>query len=355
MSDHDENNPEVDWRRLSQYVAGEGSAAERATFEQWIAADPAHRALVDEMQAVWRVAPVPAAQSSGRADAVWQAFRSEITKARQLRPAPRVAGTQRSQRPYLAGAALIAAGVMLWVGVTHIARAPQPFREFATQAGSRATITLRDGTHVLLGPATHLRVPVDFARGARGVELDGQALFTVVHDAAHPFSVRTAYTVVRDVGTTFSVDAYAADQMERVAVTEGVVEIGGHTLRARDVAAVGAGGRLTLQSGTDVNRYLAWVQGGLTFDNAPLPDVLRAIGRAYGVDVTLADTSLARRTVTASFGDDSLDEVLASIAKSVGAQVQRDGRRAVVTRHAGGPHSAAPLSTVEAARSRAQE
>ena len=38
MSDHDENNPEVDWRRLSQYVAGEGSAAERATFEQWMLA-----------------------------------------------------------------------------------------------------------------------------------------------------------------------------------------------------------------------------------------------------------------------------------------------------------------------------
>jgi ferric-dicitrate binding protein FerR (iron transport regulator) len=209
-------------------------------------------------------------------------------------------------------------------------------RAYVTAPGQRETVTLRDGTHLVLGPATRLTVRGELGAGTRDVELDGEAVFTVAHDARRPFVVRANRTTMRDVGTVFVVRAYREDAAVRVAVAEGEVALVGASLRARDVATIDASGAVHIRRGVDVARYLAWTQGGLQFEDTPLKQVARDVGRAYGVEVTLADSALGGLHVTVRFDNQPLDVVLETVTRAVGARYEHTARGVVIRRGVAG-------------------
>lgn len=230
-----------------------------------------------------------------------------------------------------AGIAAVAVGALTAWRAGWFASA-QPVRQVDSAPGSRTDVTLRDGTRIVLGPATHLEVPSDFGRSTRTVTLSGEALFAVVHDARRPFAVRTSHTVTRDVGTTFAIRAYAGDTYERVAVVEGAVAVAGASLAAHDVALVDSSRRVTIERGADVAPYLAWAQATLVFKGTPFSEVVRELARTFNLEVTIADSTLGRQLITGSFGEQSVDEVLETITHVVGAHYERKGRVVVIRR-----------------------
>jgi transmembrane sensor len=177
--------------------------------------------------------------------------------------------------------------------------------------------------------------------------LRGEAYFTVVHDARTPFIVQTAHARVEDIGTVFVVHAYADETEERVAVEQGEVRVGATSLTSRDVAVVDATGALSIRHGADLAPYVAWSQGRLVFDATPFPEVVRQLDRAFDLDITLADSTLARDAVTAAFANESADQVLSAVTQALGASYQRHGRVVVITRRrrAIAPHAAGGSST----------
>jgi ferric-dicitrate binding protein FerR (iron transport regulator) len=325
------DSSEIDSATLARFLQGECDPTEAAAVRRWAAADLAHQREIDRLKAAFdRVTD----------DALWRGIAARIEGQPERPPvvghvAP-AAGAHRAVWRALG----VAAAFLMAIGGTIIAArlvlrpSAQQFREFVSAPGSRTTIELRDGTRLVLGPATRLRVSSDFGRATRTVELDGEALFTVVHDAVHPFAVRTAHTTVRDVGTTFVVRAYAQDPDERVAVGEGEVALPGAELRARDVASVDVSGRVSVRRDVDVAPYLTWVQGGLVFQDTPLRDVVRELARTYDLEVTVADTALEGEVLSASFNGESADEVLGVITHIVGAHFTRSGRAVVIRRGA---------------------
>src|SRR6185503_10826379 len=104
--------------------------------------------------------------------------------------------------------------------------------EMRTNAGEQRTFNLADGSTVILGAASTLRVAEGFGTSTREVYLEGQAFLRVVHDSTRPFVVNAAGTRTTDLGTAFEVRAYP-NEMVRVAVTEGMVEV------RRDTGMVG--------------------------------------------------------------------------------------------------------------------
>ena len=76
---------------------------------------------------------------------------------------------------------------------------------YATRAGERRTITLSDGSQLVLDSRTEVRVR--YSRSERDVQLvGGQARFNVSKDASRPFVVHAGGQWVRAVGTAFNVD-----------------------------------------------------------------------------------------------------------------------------------------------------
>jgi ferric-dicitrate binding protein FerR (iron transport regulator) len=373
---------EIDWPLVLRYLSDACSPAERQRVLEWMDGAPERKEYVESLR---HIADARAAGSASFDPATsWGAMHARLglgpsTAQPQAsgrdwaNSAPgirRIGAPIDSPRPtYLAALSAapsarrmgwaVAAGLVIALGWSVATRSPasQQFREFTTAAGNRATVTLHDGTQLMLGPATRVRVPLDFGRSERIVELDGEALFAVVHDTRHPFAVRTERTTVRDVGTTFVVAAYAGDPSERVAVSEGEVMLGGTELRARDRASIDASGHMSVTRGTDVSPDLAWSQGRLVFEDTPLREAARTLARALDLEIVLADSTLGSRRLTAAFGDDPADEVLDAISQAVGAQYERTGRKVILRRRVGAadrgvPASRAPLVTTQSTPSK---
>jgi len=316
-------SPTIDLDALARYLDGTASPEDHAAIEAWIGTDPARRAAVLTLQAAW---DVDARRLGERydVDAAWSRFET------------RYGGPKRSGRWNVAIAAAIVAAVMgagaaWWLGrdARSVAQAPA-MREYATPRGRRAALRLLDGTEITLNADSRLRAPVTFAARQRDVYLEGEAYFSVVHDAARPFIVHTAGGAIQDIGTRFGIHAYSDAARERVAVIEGAVAVAETTVHAGQVATRSPTGTVRLVSRAKVENELAWTRGRLVFESVPLSEVAQQLGRWYDLDIRVGDPTLADRPVTGSYGDEPVAQVLTLITAAVGARYQWHGRSVTI-------------------------
>jgi len=208
-------------------------------------------------------------------------------------------------------------------------------QELTTGVGQRDSVRLADGSRVLLGPMSRLRVLSGYGRSARAVELYGNGLFQVRHDDAQPFIVRAGTAVIRDVGTTFTVEATDSSDV-RVVVTEGSVQLSNATdsmgvlLRAGDVGHARVGQAPSAASRSANEQDLAWTHGQLVFRNATLAEVRDELRKWYGLELVLADSSLSQRTVNATFVRESPEQAMRVIELLLGARIEMRGDSAVL-------------------------
>ncbi len=332
----------IDLTLLERYITGETSPGETARARAWIEASPERIAEVDAYRRILNEAAA-ITPAGFDVDALWARLDRRTADSRAKgattqppkRPAPflRYAGTTAALVVTLGLGALVGHSVDL-------AGRSSATRAYITGAGQRETIMLPDGTHVTLAPASTLRVLRRYGRATRDVALEGEAYFSVVHDPAHPFVVRTRNASTTDLGTNFDVRAYLGDSAVRVAVVEGSVSVRGNdrsrsgavVLRAGDLVTVPASAGLQLTHGADVTSITAWSQGHLVFTDAPLRDVLPELSRWFDIEISAPDPQLASATLTASFRDEPVGDVLATLAGALGVQYERAGRTVTLRR-----------------------
>ncbi|WP_447970943.1 FecR family protein [Nitrospira sp. M1] len=206
-------------------------------------------------------------------------------------------------------AAVIVLAMWWWVGAGGNAN------YYQTAKGEQQTITLDDGSTVMLNTDTMLSVRLSDQN--RVVELEqGEARFTVTHDANRPFSVKAGNGLIHDLGTQFIVK-HLSSQVE-VFVFEGRVEVG-----VLEPAASAAGsGRRLLTQGEQV-RYTAdgqmssiqpfeehiaraWTEGKLVFHAQPLKSVLVELARYAPGEIRLLDPTLADLPISGIFNLENL-------------------------------------------------
>ncbi len=291
------------------------SAADRTALDAWLAADPAHRALLS--------AYCQFSADLERQLPLLAGIRDELAES------PTVAKTARSlpwlSRPLWAGVALLAvavvAAVFLWP-----ARPQNQFRNLATPVAHREAVTLADGTRVELNAQTAL--VVELTAEARRVRLaGGEAFFTVTKDPARPFYVETPAGSVRVTGTQFNVRTESAAAIE-VTVLEGAVQVhpGGAVPRA-----LAAGDRLVRAAGhvavaalspRQLADALAWREGRIVFADTPLREVLARFARYHGRNLVASDAAAERR-VGGTYSLDDLDGFFAALEDVLPVQVTR--------------------------------
>jgi transmembrane sensor len=81
-----------------------------------------------------------------------------------------------------------------------------------------------------------------------------------------------------------------------------------------------------------LDRYLAWTEGRLVFDDTPLTDVAEALERWYDLSIHFEDAALGKRRLTASFDSESAGEVLDAVALALGLSYRVDDRTVVLLR-----------------------
>jgi transmembrane sensor len=267
MNDPPDSSDDLSAQAIAWLVrVGDPDFAEWEAFEQWLAASPAHAAHYH-------------AAAKAEAEMVAQLAATPRPQTEQpLRGRWRPAG-------WLGGA--LAASLLVAIGFSAFYPMGAP-RVFETGRGDRRSIILADGSRIALNGGTRLTLDV---RDGRAIELErGEALFTVRHDADHPFSVTVAGATIADVGTVF--DVVREDRATHVSVAEGAVVWN----PAREAVRVDAGRRLRAEDGgatielaqVDTAAVGGWTRGRLSYDGAPLSAVAADVSRALGVRVSVA-------------------------------------------------------------------
>lgn len=289
--------------------ADDATPADRAAFGRWLAAEDAHDQAWHELVATTRL--LDAARDDPALRAMIAATRSEI-------------GT-RPQRRWWPMAA--AAAVVLAVGGTTalvLDRDTQPATQiaetrYATPAGRSRDITLADGTRMTLDADSAVRVAAPGATRRVGIDR-GQAFFAVAHDARHPFVVSAGGNSVTALGTQFAVRT-ATDRVV-VSLVEGSVrvdtpEIGrATTLVPGNTLTIGRTALQLTRAGAET--ATGWRKGTLTFDAAPLTEVVAELNRYSVQRIELGDSRLARRVFSGVLKTDGGGTALADALSAYG-------------------------------------
>jgi transmembrane sensor len=271
-----------------------------------------------EVEALLQAADV--SEPAFDADRAWEQLAPRLTRRSRRR-------AQRLRFVVAAGGMAAAAAIAVMLAPAR--RTGEPLvRQTAT--GMLDTLTLTDGTRVVLDGNSRIETGADFGRDTRVVRLRGRAHFQVAADSTRPFRVIATGMVAEALGTAFTVaDDQHTGQVE-VVVTHGRVAFGPQgasvaplILTAGDRARGGSGG-LTTERGADLGEFVRWTSGARRFAAAPLREVLPQLTRWFGLTV-VADASLADRRVTADWRRATAGEALAELALLLDARVVQHG------------------------------
>ncbi|MEN8642259.1 FecR family protein [Pseudomonas sichuanensis] len=276
------------------------TAAERAAFSQWLAADPRHAQEYQAMLEIWQTA-----------DLLPRSAQVVALKPRQA--------AARNWRPLASAAAiaLLALPLAGWVGWEQ-GWLPNGYQHVETTDQLRQ-VRLSDGSSVELNLHSELRY-LNYKDERRVTLIKGEAFFKVAHDSSHPFIVRAGNGQTRVTGTQFNVWKYE-DQV-KVTLVEGSVLVsndgnaGGYRLGPGMQASYHTGDfEPQLSQSDDSGNSLAWRSGKLVLDNLSLAQALPVINRYLDKPLRLADDSTARIRISGVYNTREVARLVDTLPK----------------------------------------
>ena len=333
----------ADW--IVRLKARDVTEADRAEFERWKSADPAHEYAYRVQEQYWDVVPA-AAQEDDYADLVAEPFyerwglylddvRGRVTHALKT---PQALGAVAA----LAFAVMVGAVMIAQIDQTPPISPP----DHATQIAEIRALTLDDGSVITLGAASS--VDVTFSEAERRVTLlAGEAFFDVAKDVSRPFFVEADDTLIRVVGTKFDV-RHGADSVQ-ISVLEGEVHVdkpGDDTMTLSadqpDRRVLTAGqrivspnlGALPAPLTVEAEDVAPWREGRLVFVETKLKDVVADVNRYYDGEIILGDEQVGELEFTAALRTDQVDLLIETFSNSMPVMALKDRQNRIVLRTA---------------------
>ncbi len=158
--------------------------------------------------------------------------------------------------------------------------------------GSTHTITLEDGTTVILYPESELLFPSFFNSSERSVTLSGEGFFEVKKDPSRYFTVRAGGATVKVLGTSFNVRAYSDEPRVETALVTGKVIMNKTLLLPDQLAIYDRGEDKVRIENMDASTYLERARGLFVFENRSLEEVMREFSLWYGFEYDFKDNSM---------------------------------------------------------------
>ncbi|MBC2776645.1 FecR family protein [Parasphingopyxis marina] len=281
-------------------------------FTLWLEADPRHADIYDRLSLLDEDAA------------------GLVADGDRQRPLAEPAAVRPIARRSVLGWGMAAAAFAAFGGFWLVGPEPGPELQIAmTESGVRRTVELADGSTILMNGGTRLA----YAPDARFARLEqGEALFSVEHDAARPFRVEAAGTELVDMGTAFNVTVNGENLT--VAVSEGAVVV------APDAAALRleAGDGVEITEGVvrrrrvDVADVASWREGRLVYADAPLSAVADDLSRNLGIEVRAAPSVAASSFSGVIRLDQPPARLLPVVGRLTGTEARRQGAGWILTR-----------------------
>ncbi|WLG99418.1 FecR family protein [Pseudomonas beijingensis] len=297
------------------------SVEERQGFEAWLDEHPNHRDEIQLLQGIWSA--------------------TDLLPKDRLRALCEPPAERPKRRPLLryavaAGLLAVAVGLGLFSGLSS---STDYSGEFATALGERRHIALPDGSVIDLNSRS--RVRIQFAHRQRRVELaEGEALFTVEHDAGRPFTVDAGNGQVTVTGTRFDVRRDA--DKTRVAVAQGSVKVRGRgapkapfvSLTPGLGTQIDAQGNVAAPYAINADALTAWRNGKLVFNDAPLSEVAEEVSRYRLQPLRVGSAAVGKLRLTSVFRADDPEALLKALPNILPVAVRSldDGSQEIIAR-----------------------
>ena len=286
---------------LVKYLLNEATADEREQVAAWLNASQPNLAYYNQLRKIWDESRQLALTTVVDEQKAWKKFQKKI------HPAP----SRRASFAWMK----IAASILVIVGVSLLGYwlVNAPVKQITVIARQDVTNdTLPDGSMVTLNKGSMISYASRFKKETREVVLKGEAFFDVEPKKEKPFIVLTKGVRITAVGTSFNVKNI--NENVEVVVESGTVKVTkGETtivLHPKEKVLVNAKDSVMTKEKASDQLYQYFRTKEFVCDDTPLWKLVDVINEAYHSHVIIGNPAIRDMSITTTFHNESLDQVL---------------------------------------------
>jgi len=321
---------------MTRHILGEIKKNEESELMQWLLESPDNQAIYDSMKLVFEVSSSHMAGTESPEtidiDYEWSVMRQQISAEEEAKTS-NIGAQGRSVSFFWRIAASILVVFLVSYGAYEIL---QPGSDFIlTSEESTLTKVLPDKSTITLNNNSQLTYNKDFNAELREVNLKGEAYFEITPNKTKPFIIHANNTIVRVIGTSFTVRAPEDGAEVEVIVKSGVVTFSSEesgkivTLKAGNKGHFASGNTDILVSENDNVNFLAWKTRKIIFEETSLPEVADVLSKAYHVQVEIPE--LANCEVTVTFDSQSIESVMKVLEATLNLTYSINGNKIIIS------------------------
>jgi len=235
-------------------------------------------------------------------------------------------GFRISQIHRIAAILVVAFGISIVVNL--IFPTPEPivgvpilvYEEHTTPLGVKSTLTLNDGSKVILNSGSTLKYVKNFEVDKRILYLSGEAFFEVMKDSVRPFSVNSGDVVTTALGTSFNIRAYKNEDLNisllsgKVAIDLGMMNSESVLLENGEALKVDLEAGKFIKGSFDIDQEIGWTQKKIIFEKVKLNEAIRVIENWYGVKFIFQNKPDPALLLSGIYQDETLENVLGGLS-----------------------------------------
>ncbi|HSI75996.1 MAG TPA: FecR domain-containing protein [Lunatimonas sp.] len=208
--------------------------------------------------------------------------------------------------------------------------------ERMTNIGEKLTLTMPDGTRIIVNSESSIQFNSDYGRRDRIINLSGEAYFEVAPDSLKPFKVETNGFTTLALGTSFNVST--KNSSYQVALTEGKVAVGaGNEVVKLNPGQLAVWEPAQQKNAIKVTRFdeskvTAWKDGRLAFDRKLLGQIFKDLERWYGVTIQIEPGVNVDQRISGTFENKNLKDILTGLSFSTAFSFELNGKQVTIKR-----------------------
>ncbi|MDO9340972.1 MAG: DUF4974 domain-containing protein [Bacteroidales bacterium] len=304
---------------IIKFFAGEISDNEMILLKAWLEQDPENRRIFNEENELWQQASVQTKLENYKTDTAWMNISSRLGLGKNN--CKSVAILSKNNFRILIAAATVAClvalgGLSLWIaGKKSFQQIAAASTIVSTHEGEKARIFLADSTEIILNSESKLQYAGNYNIKDRIVKFTGEAFFDVTTNPEKPFVVQLDQMRISATGTRFNIFSFGNEDRVETTLEEGAITV---SIKGKEPINVKSGQQVVYFVRTEkvlvrdvaIDTYTSWKENKLRFNDTPFEEVLRRIGRKYNVKFEITNRDLLNLKYTATFIDESIEEVM---------------------------------------------
>ena len=310
---------------LIKYLLRETTSEEDVSVKEWIETSEANKQYLSQFQKIWDTSKKLTPQSTIDENEAWLRFKEKASTSTAT-----TAMLRSNYFSWLRIAAMLLIAVAAWSVYSYLLKT-----DYTTLAAKEEVRTdiLPDGSEVTMNKNSVLSYKDGFEGDKRLVKLQsGEAFFKVTHDQSKPFEIEVENVIVTVVGTSFNVK-HLKDQTE-VIVESGIVRV----TKGDEVVELGKGEKVNIGSTQDklvkeVNRdqlYNYYRTREFVSNGTPLWRVVEVLNEAYGANIVIENPTLRDLSLTTTFKEQSLENILDVISKTFDIKIEKTANQIIL-------------------------